>query len=55
MRDAPSLTILPKLVEKGIEIAAHDPQGKEEAKRVAEKFCIYSQKKSNKKWQQTDY
>ena len=34
MRDAPSLTILPKLVEKGIEIAAHDPKGKEEAKKI---------------------
>ena len=34
MRDAPSLTILPKLLEKGFEIAAHDPQGKEEAKKV---------------------
>ena len=34
MRDAPSLTILPKLVEKGIKINAHDPQGIDEAKKI---------------------
>ena len=32
MRDAPSLSILPALVEKGAIIQAHDPQGMEEAK-----------------------
>ncbi|CAA0090365.1 UDP-glucose 6-dehydrogenase [Halioglobus japonicus] len=31
MRDAPSLTILPALVEKGALIKAHDPHGMEEA------------------------
>ncbi len=34
MRDAPSLTILPTLLEKGAHIRAHDPQGIEEAKKI---------------------
>ncbi len=33
MRDAPSLTILPALLERGASIRAHDPQGMEEAAR----------------------
>jgi UDPglucose 6-dehydrogenase len=33
MRDAPALTILPALLEKGAEIRAHDPKGMEEAKK----------------------
>ncbi len=32
MRDAPSLAILPKLIENGCQINAHDPQGTDEAK-----------------------
>jgi UDPglucose 6-dehydrogenase len=32
MRDAPSLTILPVLLEKGAKIQAHDPQGMDEAR-----------------------
>ena len=32
MRDAPSLSILPALIEKGAIIHAHDPQGMEEAR-----------------------
>ena len=32
MRDAPSLSILPKLIENGATIRAHDPQGVDEAK-----------------------
>jgi UDPglucose 6-dehydrogenase len=32
MRDAPSLSILPKLIENGASVYAHDPQGIEEAK-----------------------
>jgi UDPglucose 6-dehydrogenase len=32
MRDAPSLTILPALLEKGAKIKVHDPQGMKEAK-----------------------
>jgi UDPglucose 6-dehydrogenase len=31
MRDSPSLTILPALIEKGARIVAHDPQGMHEA------------------------
>lgn len=31
MRDAPSLTILPALADKGAKVKAHDPQGLEEA------------------------
>lgn len=34
MRDAPSLAILPKLIENGCKINAHDPQGIEEAKTL---------------------
>ncbi len=33
MRDAPALTILPALLEKGAIIRAHDPKGMEEAKK----------------------
>lgn len=33
MREAPSLTILPALIEKGIMIRAHDPVGMEEARK----------------------
>ncbi len=33
MREAPSITIIPALMEKGARIKAHDPQGMEEAKR----------------------
>jgi UDPglucose 6-dehydrogenase len=32
MRDAPSLSILPKLIENGASVFAHDPQGVKEAK-----------------------
>tara|TARA_Y100001970_G_scaffold292645_1_gene434815 strand:+ start:820 stop:2124 length:1305 start_codon:yes stop_codon:yes gene_type:complete len=34
MRDAPSLTILPELIKRGIKINAHDPKGVEEAKKI---------------------
>lgn len=33
MREAPSLTILPALLEKGAHIIAHDPEGMEEARK----------------------
>jgi UDPglucose 6-dehydrogenase len=33
MRDAPSLTILPALLDKGARVTAHDPHGIEEARR----------------------
>ncbi|MCC7410765.1 MAG: UDP-glucose/GDP-mannose dehydrogenase family protein, partial [Gammaproteobacteria bacterium] len=34
MRDAPSLSILPTLIEKGARVRAHDPQGVHEAKKL---------------------
>jgi UDPglucose 6-dehydrogenase len=34
MRDAPSISIIPKLIERGAKIRAHDPHGMEEAKKV---------------------
>lgn len=42
MRDAPSLSILPPLIEKGAAIRAHDPHGMEEAKKLLPggvKYC----------------
>ena len=41
MRDAPSLTILPALLEKGAQIQAHDPQGMKEAARYLPAGIIY--------------
>ena len=34
MRDAPALSILPPLMEKGAKVRAHDPQGMHEAKQL---------------------
>ncbi|MGH8645718.1 MAG: UDP-glucose dehydrogenase family protein [Gammaproteobacteria bacterium] len=34
MRDAPALSILPALIEKGAKIKAHDPQGMKEARHL---------------------
>lgn len=34
MRDSPSLAILPALMEKGVRVRAHDPQGMEEARNL---------------------
>jgi UDPglucose 6-dehydrogenase len=34
MRDSPALMILPALIEKGVNIRAHDPKGMEEAKKL---------------------
>jgi UDPglucose 6-dehydrogenase len=34
MRDAPSLAIIPNLIDKGATIRAHDPQGVEESRRL---------------------
>ena len=42
MRDAPSLSILPKLVENGAKIIAHDPAGIEEAKKLLPETITYS-------------
>ena len=33
MRDAPAVTILPALIEKGARIKAHDPKGMQEARK----------------------
>lgn len=41
MRDAPAITILPALLEKGASITAHDPQGIEEAKHVLPSTISY--------------
>jgi UDPglucose 6-dehydrogenase len=41
MRDAPSLTILPKLLEEGAIIHAHDPKGISEAKRLLPEGIVY--------------
>ena len=38
LRDAPALSILPPLHEKGARIQAHDPQGMEEAKKLFPEF-----------------
>ncbi len=42
MRDAPSLTILPALAERGAEIRAHDPAGMEEAAALLPAEVSYS-------------
>ncbi len=41
MRDAPSVTILPALIEKGATIKAHDPKGMEEAKSCLPQEIVY--------------
>ena len=41
MRDAPSLAILPPLMEKGANIRAHDPQGMREAARLLPEGVAY--------------
>jgi len=41
MRDSPSLTILPPLLEKGAHIRAHDPEGVEEAKPLLPESIEY--------------
>jgi UDPglucose 6-dehydrogenase len=41
MRDAPSLAILPNLIDKGAVIHAHDPQGIKEAKKQLPADIIY--------------
>ena len=43
MRDAPSLAILPNLIDKGAMIHAHDPQDMEEAKKLlSDEVCYFS-------------
>ncbi|MCB1746350.1 MAG: UDP-glucose/GDP-mannose dehydrogenase family protein [Gammaproteobacteria bacterium] len=41
MRDAPALSILPPLIEKGARIRAHDPQGMHEARELLPAELIY--------------
>jgi UDPglucose 6-dehydrogenase len=41
MRDAPALSIIPPLVEKGARIKAHDPQGMHEAKGMLPAAVAY--------------
>ncbi|WPD23676.1 MAG: UDP-glucose/GDP-mannose dehydrogenase family protein [Candidatus Electrothrix scaldis] len=42
MRDAPALTILPALLEKGATVKAHDPKGMEEAKKYLPEGVEYA-------------
>lgn len=42
MRDAPAITIIPALLEKGAIIRAHDPQGMEEAGKYLPKGIAYA-------------
>ena len=41
MREAPALTILPALLERGAKIQAHDPQGMHEAARLLPAAMVY--------------
>ena len=43
MRDSPSITIIPALVEKGAIIRAHDPQGMEEARQLLPEPIVYTE------------
>lgn len=43
MRDAPAITILPALLEKGAKIRAHDPKGMEEAKKYLPEGVTYAE------------
>ena len=43
MRDSPSITIIPALLEKGAVIRAHDPQGMEEARRLLPDTIVYTE------------
>ena len=43
MRDSPSLTIVPSLVEKGAVIRAHDPQGMQEARELLPASVVYTE------------
>ena len=41
MRDAPALSILPPLLEKGAQIRAHDPKGVDEARKLLPDSIVY--------------
>ncbi|KAB2889108.1 MAG: UDP-glucose/GDP-mannose dehydrogenase family protein [Desulfobulbaceae bacterium] len=42
MRDAPAITIIPALMEKGAHIRAHDPQGIKEAQKYLPQGILYA-------------
>ena len=42
MRDAPALAILPPLIEKGVTVRAHDPQGMKEAEHLLPQGIHYA-------------
>ncbi len=44
MRDAPALSILPPLMEKGARVRAHDPQGMHEARQLLPEGIEYCEK-----------
>ena len=52
MRDAPSLSIIPSLVDKGANIIAHDPAGMEEAKKFfsTKIICLILITQNNEFW-----
>ena len=41
MRDAPAVSIIPALMERGARIHAHDPQGVDEARKVLPEEVVY--------------
>jgi UDPglucose 6-dehydrogenase len=41
MRDAPAVTIIPALMERGARIHAHDPQGMDEARNILPEEVVY--------------
>ena len=41
MRDAPALSILPKLIENGVRVHAHDPQAMSEARGILPESVVY--------------
>ena len=41
MRDAPALSILPKLIEHGVRVHAHDPQAMSEARGILPESVVY--------------
>jgi UDPglucose 6-dehydrogenase len=43
MRDSPSITIVPALVEKGAVVRAHDPQGMKEARELLPSSILYTE------------
>ncbi len=44
MRDAPALSVLPTLIEKGALVRAHDPQGMQEARKHLPSAVVYCER-----------